>query len=116
MTMAIQAVGTLLLLFALVVTPAATAIMLTPRLVMAMAVSTVISVISVWGGLGASAMLDVPPNFLIVTIACGIWLAVWLVSPRVRITAAAVEKSTPSKPVRAPAMAAPVMSTPEDLD
>jgi zinc/manganese transport system permease protein len=114
-TMAIQAVGTLLL-FALVVTPAATAILLTPRPAMAMAVSTVISVISVWGGLGASAMFDVPPNFLIVTIACGIWLAVWLVSPRVRITAAAVEKSTPSKPVGAPAIAAPVISTPEDLD
>ncbi|MGO9380899.1 MAG: metal ABC transporter permease, partial [Mycobacterium sp.] len=51
-TMAVQAVGTLLL-FALVVTPAATAIMLTPRPVMAMVASTAISLSAVWLGLGA---------------------------------------------------------------
>lgn len=81
-TMAVQVVGTLLL-FALVVTPAATAIMLTPRPVLAMAISAVISVFSVWLGLGASAMFNLPPSFLIVTIACGIWLAVWLLHRRV---------------------------------
>lgn len=81
-TMAVLAVGTLLL-FALVVTPAATAIMVTARPVLAMTISTVISVVSVWAGLAASAIFNMPPSFVIVTIACGIWLAVWTVD-RVR--------------------------------
>jgi zinc/manganese transport system permease protein len=76
-TMAVQVVGTLLL-FALVVTPAATAIMLTPRPKRAMAVSTGISLASVWVGLALSAMLNLPPSFVIVTIACAVWFAVWL--------------------------------------
>jgi len=80
-TMAVQAVGTLLL-FALLVTPAATGIMLTPRPSLAMAISAATSVFSVWVGLGASAMFNVPPSFLIVTVACGIWLTVWLVDRR----------------------------------
>jgi len=75
-TMAVQAVGTLLL-FALVVTPAATALLLTARPVVAMAVSAVIGLISVWAGLALSAMFNLPPSFVIVTIACGVWLAVW---------------------------------------
>ena len=75
-TMAVQAVGTLLL-FALVVTPAATAIMLTARPLAAMAISTVISLVSVWAGLAVSALFNMPPSFVIVTIACVIWLAVW---------------------------------------
>lgn len=97
-TMAIQAVGTLLL-FSLVVTPAATAITLTPRPAVAMAVSTVISVTSVWVGLGASAMFNLPPSFLIVTSASGIWLAVWLGDRRARIAAAAPDTSPRSKPM-----------------
>ncbi len=80
-TMAVQVVGTLLL-FALIVTPAATAIMLTPRPVLAMAISAIISVLSVWAGLGASAMFNTPPSFLIVTIACAIWLAIWVADRR----------------------------------
>jgi zinc/manganese transport system permease protein len=75
-TMAVQAVGTLLL-FALVVTPAATAIMLTARPGAAMAVATVLAVVSVWCGLAVSAMFDVPPSFVITTIVSVIWLAVW---------------------------------------
>lgn len=75
-TMAVQAVGTLLL-FALVVTPAATAIMLTARPLAAMAISTAISLVSVWAGLAVSALFNMPPSFVIVTIACAIWLAVW---------------------------------------
>lgn len=75
-TMAVQAVGTLLL-FALVVTPAAVAIMLTARPAVAMGVSAALSVVSVWLGLGLSAMLNAPPSFLIVTITCGVWAAVW---------------------------------------
>lgn len=75
-TMAVQAVGTLLL-FALVVTPAATALILTARPVLAMAVSAVIGLVSVWSGLVLSAMFDLPPSFVIVTIACGVWFVVW---------------------------------------
>ncbi len=75
-TMAVQAVGTLLL-FALVVTPAATAIMLTARPLAAMAISTAISLLSVWAGLAVSALFNMPPSFVIVTIACVIWLVVW---------------------------------------
>ena len=82
-TMAVQAVGTLLL-FALVVTPAATAIMLTPRPGTAMFISTAISAVSVWLGLGLSAMFNTPPSFVIVTIACGVWAAVWVAERRLR--------------------------------
>ncbi|MGK2881199.1 MAG: metal ABC transporter permease [Mycobacterium sp.] len=76
-TMAVQAVGTLLL-FALVVTPAATAILLTPRPGLAMLISTAISLVAVWLGLTFSAMFNMPPSFVIVSIACGVWFAVWL--------------------------------------
>lgn len=85
-TMAVQAVGTLLL-FALVVTPAATAIMLTAQPVAAMGISTVISLVSVWIGLAVSAMFNMPPSFVIVTIACGIWLVTWIAARMVRRTA-----------------------------
>jgi zinc/manganese transport system permease protein len=95
-TMAVQAVGTLLL-FALVVTPAATAIMLTPRPVRAMVISTAISLCAVWLGLGASAMFNLPPSFLIVTIACAIWSIVW-VSNRRRVAVQTSEKSTDASP------------------
>ncbi len=96
-TMAVQAVGTLLL-FALVVTPAATAIMLTARPVLAMVISTAISLSAVWLGLGASAMFNLPPSFLIVSIACAVWSIVW-VSGRARRTAAQTsEKSTGAAP------------------
>ncbi|MCV7052990.1 metal ABC transporter permease [Mycobacterium heidelbergense] len=91
-TMAVQAVGTLLL-FALVVTPAATAIMLTPRPVVAMVVSTAISLSAVWLGLGASAMLNLPPSFPIVTVACVIWLTVWLVNRHGRAAAQGLDAS-----------------------
>jgi zinc/manganese transport system permease protein len=83
-TMAVQVVGTLLL-FALVVTPAATAIMLTPRPGIAMLVSTIISVVSVWSGLAVSAMFNMPPSFVIVTIACAVWFLVWSARHRVRL-------------------------------
>ena len=80
-TMAVQAVGTLLL-FALVVTPAATAIMLTARPGAAMLVSTLLAVAGVWAGLAASAMFNVPPSFVIVTIVSVVWFVVWLVVQR----------------------------------
>ena len=85
-TMAVQAVGTLLL-FALVVTPAAAAIMLTPRPGGAIALSTGISLTAVWAGLGLSAMFDVPPSFVIVTVACSIWAIVWAMERGLRPSA-----------------------------
>jgi zinc/manganese transport system permease protein len=95
-TMAVQAVGTLLL-FALVVTPAATAIMLTPRPVLAMVISTTLSLSAVWLGLCASAMFNLPPSFPIVTIACATWSIVW-VSNRRRVAVQTSEKSTDASP------------------
>lgn len=87
-TMAVQAVGTLLL-FALVVTPAATAIVLTAQPLAAMAISAVISLVSVWAGLAVSAIFNMPPSFVIVTIACGFWLVVWAAS---KVTGTAVKR------------------------
>ena len=78
-TMAVQVVGTLLL-FALVVTPAATAIRWTPRPALAIGYASAISVASVWVGLVLSAMLDLPPSFFIVTIACAVWLVTWILA------------------------------------
>ena len=80
-TMAVLAVGTLLL-FALVVTPAATAIMLTARPGAAISVATVLAVMAVWVGLAVSAMFNVPPSFVITSIVFVIWLAVRLVVQR----------------------------------
>ncbi|BBZ09073.1 zinc ABC transporter permease [Mycolicibacterium doricum] len=85
-TMAVQAVGTLLL-FALVVTPAAAAIMLTARPAAAIALSTAINLVAVWVGLALSAMFNAPPSFVIVTIACGVWAAVWTVERVLRSSA-----------------------------
>jgi zinc/manganese transport system permease protein len=82
-TMAVQVVGTLLL-FALVVTPAATAIQITPKPALAVAFSTLISVASVWAGLAVSAMFNMPPSFVIVTIACTAWLTVRTAAPGTR--------------------------------
>ncbi|MCV7172551.1 metal ABC transporter permease [Mycobacterium manitobense] len=85
-TMAVQAVGTLLL-FALVVTPAAAAIMLTPRPPAAIGVATLISLVSVWLGLGVSAMFNAPPSFVVVTIACAVWAVVWAAQRGLRSSA-----------------------------
>lgn len=82
-TMAVQAVGTLLL-FALIVTPAGAAIMLTPRPGGAIALSTGISLAAVWVGLGLSAMFNAPPSFAIVTVAGGVWAIVWAIERGLR--------------------------------
>lgn len=80
-TMAVQVVGTLLL-FALVVTPAATAITWTPRPAYAVLSSAGIALVSVWVGLVLAVMFDLPPSFFIVTVATVIWLVTWLLSRR----------------------------------
>lgn len=81
-TMSVQVVGTLLL-FALVVTPAATAIMLTPRPGRAIGIALVLNLVAVWAGLVLATMFSLPPSFCIVTIACAIWVIVRF-SPRSR--------------------------------
>jgi zinc/manganese transport system permease protein len=74
-TMAVQVVGTLLL-FALVVTPAATALRLTARPGVVAAVAVALALFSVWGGLVLAAMFDLPPSFFVVSLAVLAWLAV----------------------------------------
>jgi zinc/manganese transport system permease protein len=72
-TMAVQVVGTLLL-FALVVTPAATALRLTARPAAVAAIAVGIALASVWLGLVLSAMVNLPPSFFIVAVAVVVWL------------------------------------------
>ncbi len=71
-TIAVPAVGTLLI-FALVITPAATANIIARSPFKAMVVATVICLISIWGGLMISAMFPAPPSFIIVTISTLFW-------------------------------------------
>ena len=71
-TIAVQAVGTLLI-FALLVTPSASAnaIARSPR--SAILLSTVICFVSIMLGLLFSAMFPTPPSFAIVTVSTIIW-------------------------------------------
>ena len=71
-TMAVQVVGTLLL-FALVVTPAAAALRITARPLHVVGLATSIGTGSVWLGLVLSAMFNLPPSFAIVTLAVAVW-------------------------------------------
>jgi zinc/manganese transport system permease protein len=81
-TMAVQVVGALLL-FALVVTPAATALHLTARPGRVASISVAIALGSVWLGLVLATMVDLPPSFFIVAVSTCCWLAA-LVFRRVR--------------------------------
>src|SRR3954464_9729252 len=80
-TMAVQVVGTLLL-FALVVTPAATALRITPRPGRAALISVALALGAVWGGLVLAAMVDLPPSFFIVSLAVTAWVVVLAVVGR----------------------------------
>ena len=73
-TMAVQVVGTLLL-FALVVTPSATALRLTARPSMVALVGVAIGLFGVVGGLVLSTMFNLPPSFFVVSLVFVIWLA-----------------------------------------
>ncbi|MDZ7578560.1 MAG: metal ABC transporter permease [Candidatus Nanopelagicales bacterium] len=88
-TMAVQVVGTLLL-FGLVVTPAATAFMITARPAAVIAIGSLISIASVWFGLTLSAMFNLPPSFFVIAVATLAWLAGWLITRRSRTVAPAV--------------------------
>lgn len=64
-----------LLIFALLVTPAATAIRLTARPTLVIAIASGIALVSVWGGLIIATYQPWPPSFVITTIACVAWIA-----------------------------------------
>ena len=72
-TMAVQVVGTLLL-FGLVVTPAAAALAITARPAAVAVLSTAIGIACVLVGLLLSAMFNLPPSFVIVTLSFVTWL------------------------------------------
>ena len=95
--MAVQVVGTLLL-FALVVTPAATALRITARPVRVAALAVAIALASVWGGLVLSAMVDLPPSFFIVSLAVLAWVAVLVATGR-RTRPAARPRGHPPPPL-----------------
>jgi zinc/manganese transport system permease protein len=81
-TMAIQVVGTLLL-FGLVVTPPASALAFTARPMRVAVLGTAIALSSVVIGLVLSAMFNLPPSFVIITIAFVVWLAsLWVTRQR----------------------------------
>jgi zinc/manganese transport system permease protein len=82
-TMAVQVVGTLLL-FALVVTPAATALRITARPARVALIAVALALGAVWGGLVLSAMVDLPPSFFIVSLAVFAWVVVLAVVGRRR--------------------------------
>ena len=71
-TIAVPAVGTLLI-FALVITPAATATILTGTPFKAMVVAGLLCLAAIWGGLVISAMFPAPPSFIIVTLSTLFW-------------------------------------------
>ena len=71
-TIAVPAVGTLLI-FALVITPAATANILAGSPFKAMVIASVLCLVSIWAGLVLSAMFPAPPSFIIVTLSTLFW-------------------------------------------
>ncbi len=75
---AVQAVGALLI-FGLMVTPAATAQMLTARPFRALGLAAVLSVFDLWVGLALGYFVDrIPPSFAIVGLAFGTYVVVLL--------------------------------------
>lgn len=77
----IQAVGTVLVL-AMLVTPAATARLLTDRLITMMAAAAALGALAGVAGLYASYSLNVASGGAIVLVATGIFFLAWLFSPR----------------------------------
>ncbi|MDR3152239.1 MAG: metal ABC transporter permease [Bifidobacteriaceae bacterium] len=73
--MSIEVVGTLLL-FALVITPAAAAIAITANPIRCIILSCCLAVFSVWSGLLISIIFSLPPSFAIVAISFSIWFII----------------------------------------
>ena len=100
---AVQVVG-VLLIFALMVTPAATAVRITRRPFYAILVSVSVALLSIWAGLFIAWYEQYPPSFFIVSIAFVIYLlvrlgplVVGLVERGVRIVTRAVTVRTPPR-------------------
>jgi len=72
---AVQVVG-VLLIFALMVTPAATAVQLTKRPLYGLIVSVAVALFSIWAGLFIAWYEQYPPSFFIVTISFALYVAV----------------------------------------
>jgi zinc/manganese transport system permease protein len=81
--MAVQIVGTLLL-FGLVVTPAATALALTARPVVVVALSTAVGAASAVLGIIGSVMFGVPASFAVVTLSTLAWAVAMAATRRPR--------------------------------
>jgi len=77
----VQIVGTLLI-FALLVTPAASAVQLTARPGRGLAVSAGLSLMFTWLGLSLAYFTDVPVGFFITTLAFATYVAIRLVTAR----------------------------------
>lgn len=71
-TIAVPAVGTLLI-FALVITPAATANILVASPLKAMIIASLLCLTAIWLGLVLAAMFPAPPSFIIVTLSTLFW-------------------------------------------
>lgn len=71
-TIAVPAVGTLLI-FALVITPAAAANIIARSPFRAMVMATALCLTAIWGGLVLSAMFPAPPSFIIVALSTAFW-------------------------------------------
>ncbi len=80
-TMAVQVVG-VLLVFALIVTPPATALLLTARSLPALFLSVGIGTFAVIGGLVLSALFNLPPTFFIVSITTLLWVIATITRPQ----------------------------------
>ncbi|MDE1768726.1 MAG: metal ABC transporter permease [Candidatus Micrarchaeota archaeon] len=78
-SIAIQVSG-VLLIFALMVTPAATAVRLTKKPTYAIAISVLIALIATWSGLLIAFYEPYPVSFFIVSIVFGLYLLVRLIS------------------------------------
>ncbi|MGI0130040.1 MAG: metal ABC transporter permease [Thermoplasmata archaeon] len=74
-SIAVQVVG-VLLIFALLVTPAAIAVRLTTRPLTAVVVSIAVALLAVWAGLFVQFYVSYPASFFIVTIAFVLYLLV----------------------------------------
>lgn len=78
---AVQTIGNILVL-ALLVTPAATARMLTDRLVVMMVLSPILGAVSSFIGIYLSWSLDLPAGGAIVLVCSALFLLAWLFAPR----------------------------------
>jgi zinc/manganese transport system permease protein len=90
-TMAVQVVGTLLL-FGLVVTPAAAALALTARPAVVAALSTAIALVCVVAGLVVATMFNVPASFVVVSLSTAAWAVATLAARRRRHHADRVDR------------------------